>query len=330
MKRYVKADWNDSDYVRIGNLMLPTDTSGYGNASAEEISIRTKAEYQNELARREKEAKRQKEAELGLANYEKAFAEVDPTQKPEDQLSTLFDVLVPPSDKCDNLGGELVRAMMRVLYRDWNDGDVFYDGYGLETCVSDAAFVMDKTSNTYEDEDDDDYDDDANSEIYSTMIGIAADALSGREYTAALNEVTGMLVDYLRNHPELFGRDTEDCRSYKSYTIEDIKDAVPTYEYECDLSGDLEIYIDNDCISWDDIEEWLRDLCYEFGGELNQRALDWFEIDELSPEEYETWERNFPDRISSYLDYLEGEYPNYGESEDEEEDYDEDDEDEEE
>lgn len=329
MKKYVKADWNDDDYVNIGGLMLPRDASDYGYQSAEEISRQTKKDYQDELARREREAKRQKEAELGLANYEKAFAEVDPVQKPEDQLEFIFNALVPSSGKCDNLGAELVRAMMRVLYRDWNDGDVFYDGYGLETCVSDAAFVMDKTSNTYEDEDDDDYDDDANSEIYRTMIGIAADALSGREYTAALNEVTGMLINYLRNHPELFGKDTEDCRSYKSYTIEEIKDAVPTYEYECDLSGDLERYIDNDCISWDDIEDWLDDMCYEFGGQVNQRALDWYEIDELSPEQYETWEREFPKRISSYLDYLEEEYPNYGESEDEEEYYDEEDEDEE-
>ena len=324
---YIKADWDDSKYVRIGNMMLPTDARDYGNQTGEEISRQVQQDYQDEMDRQEAERKaaeearvlairKQQETELSAINYPKAMEALDPSASAEDQLSVLHDLFVPQSGKSDNVAGELARAMMRLLYRDYNDGDVFYDGYGLETCIDSAAYIMDTVS------DDDDV---LSEQIWEKFMGIAGDALTGEEYTAELQSICDMLLQYIMNHPDLFGIEPADSRAYKSDTIESIKYEVPTYEYECDLSGDLEIYIENGCISYDDIYEWLRDMCSEYGGSLNQKALDWFEIEDLSPEEYATWEREFPDRVLSYLDYLEGEYPNYGEdNEDYEEDDDED------
>lgn len=312
MKKYVKADWDDSKYVKIGNLMLPTDASGYGNQTGEEISRQVKQAYQNELD--EQEAKHlaeeesrllaerlQREAELSVINYEKAFANIDYADSSEDQLETVFDAIVPRSGKCDNIGGELARAMMKILYRDYNDGDVFYDGYGIQTCLSPVAFILDNV------------DGDLGDEIWELFTDIASSTLTGTEYTNQLHIIADKLLDYLKNTPEIFGKETEDSITYKSRTTSDILSEVPTYEYEPDLSGDLELYIDHDCISWDDIAEWLKDMCYEYGGNLNHKALDWFEIYDLSPMELSTWEEEFPNRISSYLDYLETEYPNYGE-----------------
>ena len=326
MKKYVKADWDDSKYVRIGNLMLPLDASGYGNQSGEEISRQVKRAYQDELD--EQEAKRlaaeesrllaerlKRETELSKINYEKAFADVDYSADGEKQLDSVFKAMVPRSGKCDNLGGELARAMMKILYRDWNDGDVFYDGYGLETCVAPAAFIIDYTTG------------DEGDTIYDLFMEIAGNALTGVEYTNKLQDIASVLLDFLKNNPEVFGKEPEDSISYKSETIDAIKYEVPKESYEVDLSGDLERYIENGCISYDDeIYEWLKDMCYEYGGELYQRALDWFEITDLSPEELSNWENNFPDRIISYLDYLEEEYPNYGEEEDYDEDFEDEDE----
>ena len=60
----------------------------------------------------------------------------------DDPFETAFDLLVPESGKCETLAGEMIRAMMRLLYRDYNDGDLFYESYGLEVAAPAAAFLM--------------------------------------------------------------------------------------------------------------------------------------------------------------------------------------------
>lgn len=61
--------------------------------------------------------------------------------KSEDQLSTLFNKLVPDSGNCDTIEGEMVRAAMRIAYRYYNDGDVYYIGYGCETAGPAVSFL---------------------------------------------------------------------------------------------------------------------------------------------------------------------------------------------
>lgn len=43
--------------------------------------------------------------------------------KNEDRINELFKELVPDTGKADSLAGELVRAMSRIGYRFYNDGD---------------------------------------------------------------------------------------------------------------------------------------------------------------------------------------------------------------
>ena len=43
--------------------------------------------------------------------------------KNEDRINKLFKELVPDTGKADSLAGELVRAMSRIGYRFYNDGD---------------------------------------------------------------------------------------------------------------------------------------------------------------------------------------------------------------
>jgi hypothetical protein len=42
----------------------------------------------------------------------------------------LWDKLVPFEGKCDTVEGETLRAINRIMYRRYNDGDYFYEGYG--------------------------------------------------------------------------------------------------------------------------------------------------------------------------------------------------------
>ena len=55
----------------------------------------------------------------------------------------LWDKLVPSSGPCETLEGETMRAMMKIAYRYYNDGDYFYEGYGCETAGPAHAFLVD-------------------------------------------------------------------------------------------------------------------------------------------------------------------------------------------
>lgn len=53
----------------------------------------------------------------------------------------IFDALVPNSGKADTIAGEMIRAVNRIGYRYFNDGDVYFAGYGLETAGSSAIYL---------------------------------------------------------------------------------------------------------------------------------------------------------------------------------------------
>lgn len=56
-------------------------------------------------------------------------------------LCELFDKYVPFSGKADTIGGEVVRAISRIVYRNFNDGDCIGVGYGNETCNAPARYL---------------------------------------------------------------------------------------------------------------------------------------------------------------------------------------------
>ena len=53
----------------------------------------------------------------------------------------LFDKLVPGSGDSETVEGELIRAINRIIYRWFNDGDYFYQGYGIETAGGAHSFL---------------------------------------------------------------------------------------------------------------------------------------------------------------------------------------------
>ena len=64
--------------------------------------------------------------------------------KNHERINQLFEELVPASGKAENLAGELVRAMARIGYRWYNDGNQVGIGYGRETCNPAARFLIHK------------------------------------------------------------------------------------------------------------------------------------------------------------------------------------------
>ena len=59
-------------------------------------------------------------------------------------LSELFRELVPGEGQANTFGGEVVRAVNRIVYRYLNDGDMIGQGYGRETVNPPVRFLLNK------------------------------------------------------------------------------------------------------------------------------------------------------------------------------------------
>ena len=309
MKKYVKAA--ESDYIKIGNMVIPKNAASYGYDSFENITKDTKKRYDAEKAAERKaaeDAAKAAEAEklrkAGEALYQECSNVVDTADTVTDKLEALFEILVPSSGQAETFAGELVRAVMRIGYRWYNDGDYFYTGYGLETCGSSAAFIADKLGE----------------DMYNMIMDATDNMGNDSRYEDFIAQLEEEILDYVMSNPEALGTKSEDSRNYKSPTLNEFEERSRCLEFDVDTySEDLEQYIENDCISWSDFEYWLSELTEHYGGRVSSWARDGFTIVDLNQEEYDEWEDMYEKELRYYLRELEQEFPNYGLDEDEEE-----------
>ena len=61
----------------------------------------------------------------------------------EKRSDAYFEKLVPGSGSAGTVEGEMLRAINRIIYRWYNDGDWFFRGYGVETAAPAMAFLRD-------------------------------------------------------------------------------------------------------------------------------------------------------------------------------------------
>lgn len=106
--------------------------------------------------------------------------------KNDERIHILFDQLVPPEGKAETVAGEIVRALSRLRYRNWNDGDHIGVGYGKETCNAAARFLQASTNDEVR-------------KVIDDIWGIASDRL----YDAGLVVLEDLVLDHLDKHPEL-------------------------------------------------------------------------------------------------------------------------------
>ena len=108
-------------------------------------------------------------------------------------FNELRDKLVPACGKAATVAGEIIRAMDRLIYRFWNDGDMVGDGYGNETCNGSYRYMYHKISSC--------------PDLY---------AESGNEdgYAEALAALAEEVMNHLKANPDLQETpNTEDSRS---------------------------------------------------------------------------------------------------------------------
>ena len=111
-----------------------------------------------------------------------------------EKLNELFEELVPSAGPAETKAGELVRAVSRIGYRFYNDGDKIGVGYGNETCNSAARFI----TTVYDGED-----------FAATVAGMWG-LTSDRFYEAGLYLLVEQVVKFLEAHPELKEQENED------------------------------------------------------------------------------------------------------------------------
>lgn len=132
-----------------------------------------------------------------------------------------FEQHVPGSGKCETLYGEIIRATMRLMYRNWNDGDHLGVGYGRETCNPAGRFLLNKIN------------DSKVTQKITDAWGVESDGL----YDCALEMMVIAIVEYLKaNAEELKAQKTEDMFDYRD-SQEDV-DYPDEDEYEDDYEDD--------------------------------------------------------------------------------------------
>jgi len=118
--------------------------------------------------------------------------------KNEERINKLFKELVPETGKADSLAGELVRAMSRIGYRFYNDGDQLGIGYGKETCNPPARFLIAK----------------GNHEIADLTVALW-EIFSEDAYEKVLDTLEGAVADYIEQNPDLRNQPTKDMWDFK-------------------------------------------------------------------------------------------------------------------
>ena len=63
------------------------------------------------------------------------------TEAEKQEWAAMERRLMPPSGRAETVAGEIIRAVDRIWYRWYNDGDKINVGYGRETCNGTARFL---------------------------------------------------------------------------------------------------------------------------------------------------------------------------------------------
>lgn len=104
----------------------------------------------------------------------------------ENKISELFEELVPNTGKADTVAGEIIRAICRIGYRYYNEGDHIGVGYGNETCNPAARYLMN-------------IGDEQIDNAISNMWGVYSDSI----YEEWLDKLEKAVLEYLESNPDL-------------------------------------------------------------------------------------------------------------------------------
>lgn len=184
--------------------------------------------------------------------FKKSLAQTELTSKGvEDLVDEMFDELVPESGKADTVAGEIFRAMNRIGYRYYNDGDYFYDGYGLETVAPSMQYILDIIERYGSKED------------YDKALDIVEQTtnriLENNYYWKNILDIFQIIVNTLLHSKEdLFAlSNSDDSRNYDASWFEDNR---PLYDCEFYVDEDIVIALNKGTIDQSDVLDYMESL----------------------------------------------------------------------
>lgn len=160
--------------------------------------------------------------------------------KRQEEFDKLFDKYVPGSGKAPTVAGELLRAVGRIGYRYFNDGDKIGTGYGRETVNAAARYVMKKGSPSMATTIEQLW----SSDPYYEMI-------NDQKYEILLNKLVNTTLQFIETNPEL----TEKPNNEDLWNYTDPEEDVDDYPEEDEEYYDEDDYYESLDIE-DDEEEW--------------------------------------------------------------------------
>ena len=117
----------------------------------------------------------------------------------EKRSNLLWNALVPTSGMCPTREGEMLRAMTKISYRMYNDGDHFDRNYGITTAGPAHAYLVSSDTPIRN----------KLKEVFKRAEGTSDD-----EYTKVLEEAQEIVVQYIES---LKGRYTENKTDMYEY-----------------------------------------------------------------------------------------------------------------
>jgi hypothetical protein len=147
----------------------------------------------------------------------------------EKRNEVLYDKLVPNSGNSDFLEGEILRAINRIVYRFYNDGDFFYKGYGAETAGPAHSFLTNSREIPLE--------------LQSTLSSTFSKAIDAPEegYERLLKFALEKILDYIESKDGNYTESSEDMFKYES-EFQDEEDYDDDYDDYYDEEDDDDYY----------------------------------------------------------------------------------------
>jgi hypothetical protein len=109
----------------------------------------------------------------------------------EDRNEPLYDKLVPGNGDAETVEGEMLRAINRLIYRYYNDGDKYYEGYGTETAGPAHSFLVN-----------------ANHPQKAIMNRLFKEFISDDEYERMLKDILDVILDHIESRQGEYTKNT--------------------------------------------------------------------------------------------------------------------------
>lgn len=190
--------------------------------------------------KKKQEAEENKEAVEFYTKNKEELERIKNIEDEDDRSKELFDLLVPSTGSALTEAGEIIRALNKIGYRYYNDGDMFFeeDAGGAENAASFLCQKVDKVEDKFQ-------------EMADKAIDYFYD---NDEYENDLKDIVKHVIDYIFLHEELFQKKNKD--DYLKYRA--IEWELPTLDAEVGLPDELVDAYNNNIITEEDIEDWVK------------------------------------------------------------------------